>query len=219
MTTDYLPAHATCLEACEWLRAKTGKTWTLARLLESGLMPWFWLDYTPGWPALFGGRVEGYLAPMVFAGDMQRLEADGTVALVNMTRTHDDVLMPLKPGMKVLITDLRFKRDDLQDLGKAFQNTAPAQTATPAPAPVGTVGASMIHSTKARRNALTPVIEFAQRQCSNPEDDAEVWAAFLVLAEKKHAPLIGCTEAGLQYLKNGDVGYFNRGALRKRLDR
>lgn len=100
----------------------------------------------------------------------------------------------------------------------AKQQTAPAQNVA-TPEPVGAVGASMIHSTKARRHVLTPVIEFAQKQCSNPQDAAEVWAALLVLAEKKHAPLIGCTEAGLQYLKNGTAAYLSRDALKKRLDR
>jgi len=41
----------------------------------------------------------------------------------------------------------------------------------------------------------------------------------LVLAEKKTAPLIGATEEGLQYLKNGTAASFNREALRKRLGR
>lgn len=222
MTNDYLPKHATTSEACEWLQAKTGNKWTLARLLESGLMPWFRLDYSPGWPALFGDRIEGYLAPMVFAGDMQRLEADatdGTDALVNMTRAHDGVLMTVEPGLRVPITDLRFKRDDLQALGKAFQDTTPAQN-TATPAPMATATASiLVHSTKARRDALTPVIELAQRQCRSPKDDAEVWAALQPLAEKKTPPLIGATEEGLQYLKNGKAEIFTRDALRKRLNR
>ena len=61
------------------------------------------------------------------------------------------------------------------------------------------------HSTKTRRHTLTPVIEFAQSQCQNRLDTAEVWAALQVLAEKKHPPLIGATEEGLQYLKGGEV--------------
>ena len=77
----------------------------------------------------------------------------------------------------------------------------------------------VIHSTKARRDALTPVIELAQKECRNPQDTAEVWAVLLVLAEKKHAPLRGATEDGLQYLKGGVAAIFNRDALRKRLYR
>ncbi len=63
------------------------------------------------------------------------------------------------------------------------------------------------------------MIELAQKQCSDPLDTAEVWAALLVLAERKTPPLIGATEDGLQYLKNGTAASLNREALRKRLGR
>lgn len=84
---------------------------------------------------------------------------------------------------------------------------------------VGIVPTSTVHSTKSRRDALTPVIELAQTQCRNPLDTAEVWAALLVLAEKKSPPLIGATEEGLQYLSNGSAEIFKRDSLRKRLAR
>lgn len=118
--TDYLPKHATAIEAGDWLKAQTGKSWTLARLLENGLMPWFWLDYKPGYPAIFGDRTEGYLAPMVFTADTQRLEADATEALVNLTRTHDGVVMKVEPGITVPTNQLKFKREDLEALCKAL---------------------------------------------------------------------------------------------------
>ncbi len=72
---------------------------------------------------------------------------------------------------------------------------------------------------KKRRNTLTPVIELAQKQCSDPNDTSEVWAAMLVLAEKKHAPLLGATEQGLQYLNEGTAAFFSKRSLRKRLAR
>jgi hypothetical protein len=76
-----------------------------------------------------------------------------------------------------------------------------------------------IHSTKTRRNTLTPVIELAQTTCRNPKDTAEVWATLLVLAEQKHTPLLGATEEGIQYLNHGEAAIFKREALRKRLGR
>ncbi len=91
-----------------------------------------------------------------------------------------------------------------------------AQLQTPAPV-VAESPSGVIHSTKARRNTLTPVIELAQSQCRNPQDTAEVWAALLVLAELKHPPLRGATEDGVQYLKRGEVAFLTRDALRKRL--
>ncbi|MEO6321160.1 MAG: hypothetical protein ABIR56_10780 [Polaromonas sp.] len=90
------------------------------------------------------------------------------------------------------------------------------QATIPSPAPVATV---IRHYTKTRRNALTPVIELAQKNCRNPQDTAEVWAALLVLAEGKHAPLLGATENGLQYLKGGTAANLTRDALGKRLTR
>lgn len=86
--------------------------------------------------------------------------------------------------------------------------------------PVVNGGATGItHSTKSRRDALTPVIEQAQRQCRDSQDTAEVWAALQVLAEKKEAPLIGATEDGLQYLKGGEAAIFTRKSLGQRLAR
>nr|WP_319563753.1 hypothetical protein [uncultured Rhodoferax sp.] len=76
------------------------------------------------------------------------------------------------------------------------------------------------HSTKAkRRDSLSPVIEQAQLKCHDPQDVAEVWAVLLTFAEEKIPPLRGATEDGLQFLKDGNIAYFDREALRKRLDR
>ena len=106
----------------------------------------------------------------------------------------------------------------------AVIDTAPAQEAT-THAPVVVVNdgpaqlKTIIHSTKVRRDYLTPVIELAQKQCTNPRDTAAVWAALLVLAEKKEAPLIGATEDGLQYYKGGEAAIFTRKALGQRLAR
>jgi len=82
--------------------------------MEYGLMPWVWLEYAPGYPAIFGDRTEGYLAPMVYSGDAQRLEADGTEALITMTQTHDGKLMKIHPGIRAPLSELRFKREDVE---------------------------------------------------------------------------------------------------------
>jgi hypothetical protein len=226
MTADYLPKHASDIEACDWLKVQTGENWTLARLLENGLMPWFWLDYKPDYPAIFGDHIEGYLAPMVFTGDTQRLEADGSHALVNLTHTHDGVVMKVEPSITVSIKELKFKREDLQALSSTLKKPAPklpnanATATIKTPASVKANGASTrIHSTKARRDILSPVIELAQTKCRNPQDVAEVWGVMQGLAEKKTAPLIGATEEGVQYLKGGEAVIFKRDSLAKRLNR
>ena len=86
-------------------------------------------------------------------------------------------------------------------------------------APEAATAQTIVHSTKVRRDTLTPVIEAAQKQCRNPQDTAEVWAVLQVLAQKKTPPLIGATEEGLQYFRQGEAAIFNREALRKRLAR
>lgn len=124
----YLPKQATIEQSCDWLQAKTGETWVLARLLESGAVPSFWLDYSPDWPAIvFGGRKEGYLASMPFAGDTERLATEGNDALVTMFYSHDGELVAPTPGLRVALADLRFSREDVEDLAPAAsRHTAPA---------------------------------------------------------------------------------------------
>lgn len=94
--------------------------------------------------------------------------------------------------------------------------TLAVETPEPAKSMITSV---VIHSTSARRNMLKPIIEKAQTTCNNPKDAAEVWAALLAMAEAKTAPLLGATEDGIQYLKNGSAAILNRDALRKRLAR
>jgi hypothetical protein len=104
-------------------------------------------------------------------------------------------------------------------------NDEPGQHASPEPGPVVQVltgktekTSTVTHTTKtSRRDTLTPVIELAQHECRNRRDTAEVWARLVVLAESKSPPLIGATEDGLQYLKNGTASIFKRDDLRKRL--
>jgi hypothetical protein len=134
--TDYLPKDATIEQACQWLQAKTGQTWLLPRLLECGLTPHFWLDYKPGYPAIYGDRIEGYQTRMMFQGDLCRLESDGGDALVNMFAAHDGSLIKIEPGLRLPLSELKFKRDRVERVAEIINKakTAPAQSpATPAP--------------------------------------------------------------------------------------
>ena len=130
---DYLPKDATIEQACNWLQAKTGQMWILPRLLECHLTPYFWHDYDPRWPAVYGGRIEGYQSRMMFHGDICRLESDGGDALVNMFAAHDGSLIKSDPALRVPLSELRFKRDSVERVAEIINKTAPAQTATPAP--------------------------------------------------------------------------------------
>ena len=123
--SDYLPKDATIEQACKWLEARTGETWILARLLECHLTPHFWLDYLPGYPTIYGGRIQGYQSRMVFQGDICRLESDGTDALVNMFAAHDGSLIKSEPGLRVPLLDLRFKRDCIERVAEIINASKP----------------------------------------------------------------------------------------------
>lgn len=90
--------------------------------------------------------------------------------------------------------------------------------ATPVPV-VAESASEAPHSTKVRRDTLTPVIELAMSKCRQASDTAEVWAQLQQLAAEKHPPLIGQVEEGLQYRLNGEVKYFTKHALGGRLRR
>ena len=130
---DYLPKDATIEEACNWLQAKTGQTWVLPRLLECHLRPHFWLDYKPGYPAIYGDRIEGYQTRMMFQGDLCRLESDRGDALVNMFTAHDGTLVKVEPGLRVPLSELKFKRECVERVAEIINKTAQPQAAPPAP--------------------------------------------------------------------------------------
>lgn len=130
---DYLPKDATIEEACNWLQAKTGQTWVLARLLECHLRPHFWLDYKPGYPAIYGDRIEGYQTRMMFQGDLCRLESDRGDALVNMFTAHDGTLVKVQPALRVPLSELKFKRESVERVAEIINKAAQPQAATPAP--------------------------------------------------------------------------------------
>lgn len=113
-----------------------------------------------------------------------------------------------------------FARLEAQEEWESSKQTAATLAPALRPVPALEVSAQVIrHTSKVRRNTLTPVIEMAQSQCRNPNDTAEVWAALSVLAQKKHAPLFGATDEGLQYYKGGEAAIFTRKSLGKRLAR
>ena len=130
----YLPNRATIDEACEWLHHQTGQKWTLPRLLEEGhLVPYVWIDYVEGLSQIFGDRREGYLTKMVYHGDVVRLAADRSEALLTMFTAHDGNLIRPTPGWRVDLKDIRFLKNDLQRVAEIINKAAQPQAATPAP--------------------------------------------------------------------------------------
>jgi hypothetical protein len=151
---DYLPKDATIEEACNWLQAKTGQTWVFARLLECHLTPHFWLDYKPGYPTIYGDRIEGYQTRMIFQGDLCRLESDRGDALVNMFTAHDGTLVKVQPGLRVPLSELKFKRESVERVAEIINKTAPTQSAaTPAPVVAESADDGEAWKAKARERA------------------------------------------------------------------
>ena len=224
---NYIQKFATIEQSCDWLRARTGGVWTLPRLLECHLKPYFWLDYKPGYEELFGGRVEGYRTWMIFAGDVQRLEFDGTSALVNMFTTHDGTLAKIEPGWTVPLAELRFKREELERVASILEGEAlrqnPAPSGTPEnaapPVPVVTPAAATITRNKLRTDSLDAPIQKAIEQAGSLKT-AAVFTCLKELARSGEAlPFTGYFEgSALGYTTDDDTtALMTKNALDKRL--
>lgn len=119
-----LPELVHIPQACEWLQARTGTPWTLSHLLNTGLVPFFWLDYSTEAPAIFGDRFEGVLCRMLFEGDLQRLRVVPGDALATVYELPDGRIMRAVPGVPVPRDELVFKAVDV--VAVAQTKAAPA---------------------------------------------------------------------------------------------
>lgn len=112
-----LAFRATTEETCHWLAQQTGTPWSLARLIESGLTPYVWLDYCADYPELFGQATGGYPAPIFFADDTARLAAGSADVLITLTKDADKIVVQLNPpGIRRPLEALRFLQRDIARL-------------------------------------------------------------------------------------------------------
>ncbi|WP_211455418.1 hypothetical protein [Collimonas antrihumi] len=125
MTIIELPFRATTAQACHWLAQQTGNSWTLARMIESGLTPYVWLDYDAGYPDLFGDANGGYAAPIFFESDTKRLAAGSEDVLITITKDVYKIVTQLKPpGFRRSLDELRFLKKDLERLASKLKREA-----------------------------------------------------------------------------------------------
>ncbi|GAA4018861.1 hypothetical protein [Actimicrobium antarcticum] len=125
MTIPLLPFRASTAQACHWLAQQTGSPWTLARLIENGVIPYVWLDYDAAYPELFGDANGGYPAPIFFEGDTQRLAAGSEDVLITMTKDVYRIVTQLKPpGFRRPLDALRFLKKDLERLAGKLKRDA-----------------------------------------------------------------------------------------------
>lgn len=117
MTIMIMPSWATTEETVLWLSDKTGTAWNLARLLEHGLTPHVWLDYSEEHSGLFAEGITRYPAPIFFVEDIKRLSDGNADVLIRMTRDSDRISFKLKPpGISKPIDALRFFQRDVTQL-------------------------------------------------------------------------------------------------------
>jgi hypothetical protein len=138
MTTTTLSSWATTEETCLWLSEKTGLNWKLARLLEHGLTPHVWLDYSEEYSGLFAEGIKRYPAPIFFVEDIKRLSDGGPDVLIRITRDSDRISFKLKePGISRPLDALRFFQRDIQQLAEDILNPKEEIPAPPVEAPKG----------------------------------------------------------------------------------
>jgi hypothetical protein len=133
MTQTELAFRATTDEACAWLAQQTGTAWTLARLIESGLIPYVWLDYSAEYPELFGDATGGYPAPIFYEADTQRLAAGSEDVLITFTKDADKIAIQIAPpGIRAPLHSLRFLQKDIARLASDLKRASePAKTMEP----------------------------------------------------------------------------------------
>ena len=132
MTSGTLPNNATTEETCLWLSEQTGAPWNLARLLEAGLTPYVWLDYSEEYAGLFAEGITRYPAPIFFVDDTQRLIAGSDDVLMRMTRDSDRISFKLKPpGITMPLDALRFFQRDVAALLEEILNPKEEVVAPP----------------------------------------------------------------------------------------
>lgn len=119
--SEHLPPKATIAEAVSWLEKNTGEAWSFARIVETGIWPWFWLDYSPEYANLFGDRFEGYAAQLTYGGDKQRLLENTSEPdfVVTMFWAPEGILSPDRVLVRstpifLPMSALRFARDDIE---------------------------------------------------------------------------------------------------------
>lgn len=129
MTSPELAFRSSTEEACHWLAQQTGAPWSLAQLIENGLIPYVWLDYDADMSALFGEANGGYPAPIFFEGDTQRLAAGSADVLITVTKDADKIVTQLPPpGIRRELHELRFLKKDIERLaGKLKREAEPVK--------------------------------------------------------------------------------------------
>lgn len=128
-TSSYLPKWATAQEAGEWLQTTTGEAWPLPRLIEAGAEMAVHLDCANDAPpeiveVLFMGRREGFMAPVHFMGDIDRMAFVRDGGTLTMTQRPDGATVRITPPARFAAEELRFQAASLRAIAAAVQTGA-----------------------------------------------------------------------------------------------
>ncbi len=182
----------------------------------------YWVDQMPTLNAAQAARLMSGLDPDIFE-DLSKRPADADLAAVcEKARNIERLAVAQGRSSASAAAWLSWARDNKFKVHVGFRIEVEAQTA-------GTEGVkptephsepSSSPTQRSRRDLLTPLIEIAQQGCKNPYDTPAVWTKLLAMAREKRAPLLGATEAGLQWLDTDDsLQNLSRKSLGERLRR
>ncbi|MEO7494580.1 MAG: hypothetical protein ABIT83_19595 [Massilia sp.] len=150
MTIPELPFRATTEQACDWLSQQTASEWNLARLIESGLTPYVWLDYDAAYPDLFGDANGGYAAPIFFEDDTARLAAGSDDVLITITKDAYKIVTRLPaPGFRRELDELRFLKKEVEKLAAKIKRDAEPQPVKVVTAKESTLGINQVQAVAA----------------------------------------------------------------------
>ena len=126
MPSTYLPKWATAQEAGEWLKRETGEDWPVPRLIHAGAEMGVWLSCADDAPAeivegVFGGRREGFIAPVYFGSDRERAEFVRDGGVLSVTQRPDGVPLKFTPPQRFGAEQLKFAATGVRQIAAAVQ--------------------------------------------------------------------------------------------------
>ena len=129
MPSTYLPKWATAQEAGEWLKRETGEDWPVPRLIHAGAEMGVWLSCADDAPAeivegVFGGRREGFIAPVCFGSDRERAEFVRDGGALSVTQRPDGVPLKFTPPQRFGAEQLKFAATGVRQIAAAVQHGA-----------------------------------------------------------------------------------------------
>jgi hypothetical protein len=115
----YVGEWATLETACVWLAEQTGQAWPLQRLLDIQPDMAVWYDPAPHESAelrqaVFGEHAVGYMAPLIWNDDIQRLKFVHETGTLTITRRPDGCLLRIDPPLVFPASELRICSKNLQ---------------------------------------------------------------------------------------------------------